>query len=302
MKSDVISSVGNAPTSAMSLLHRTFASRRRADRIRQITILVILTLGAIMMIVPFEWMIATSLSRSANVAMPRVPRLWPADPSLFNYQVASANLPVARMYLNSFIVTAGATLGYLFFSSLAGYAFAKGHFPGKTLLFISLLTTMMIPFEMRALPLFLMMKSLNLTDTLTALILPSLAGGFGTFLMRQYITTIPDDLVDAARIDGAGEFRIYRQIVLPLCGPVLAALAVLSSLWRWNDTLWPLLVISDSNLYTVTLGLALAGRSQGVYTGVALATSTMAILPIIILYLLLQRYIIQGVTLSGLKG
>lgn len=286
-----------------SAFHRFFASTRRADRARQVTIFIILAAGAIVMIVPFEWMLATSLSRSANIAMPRFPRLWPVDPSLFNYRVAITNVPVARMYLNSFIVTASTTLGTLFFCSLNGYAFAKGRFPGKSLLFIILLTTMMIPFEIRAIPLYLLIGKLRLADTLAALIVPFIGGGgFGTFLMRQYMSTIPDDLVDAARVDGAGEFTIFWRLVLPLCGPPLAALAVLSALWRWNDILWPLLVTSSSSNYTVTLGLAIAGRSQGVFTGVALATSALAILPIVVLYLLLQRYIIRGIALSGLKG
>jgi ABC-type glycerol-3-phosphate transport system permease component len=146
------------------------------------------------------------------------------------------------------------------------------------------------------------MRTLHLNNTLAALILPFITGGFGTFLMRQFISTIPDDLIDAARVDGANEFTIYWKVVLPLCGPVLAALAVLTALWRWNDVLWPLLVISDRNLYTVTLGLAIAGRSQGIFTGVALATAALAIFPIIIWYLLLQRYIIRGITLTGIKG
>jgi multiple sugar transport system permease protein len=254
------------------------------------------------MVVPFAWMFSTSLSRSANMAMPRIPRFWPPDASLFNYMVASTNLPIVRYYLNSFIVAGTTTAGYLFFSSMAGYAFAKGRFAGKTVLFITLLATMMIPFEVRMIPLYFLMRDLHLNNTLAALILPFITGGFGTFLMRQYISTIPDDLVDAARVDGANEFTIFWKIVIPLCGPVLAALAVLTALWRWNDVLWPLLVISDRNLYTVTLGLAIAGRSQGIFTGVALATAALAIFPIIIWYLLLQRYIIQGITFTGLKG
>ena len=285
-----------------SALRRLFASRRATDHTQQIVIFVVLAIGAIAMIVPFIWMVGTSFSRSANIAMPRIPRLWPTDPSLFNYQVAVTNLPIIRFYINSFIVTTAATLGYLFFSSLTGYAFAKGRFPGKTFFFLALLTTLMIPFEVRMIPLYFLMRTLHLNDTLAALILPFLAGGFGTFLMRQYISTIPDDLVDAARVDGANEFVIFWQIVLPLCGPALAALAVLTALWRWNDILWPLLVISDRQWYTVTLGLAIAGRSQGTFTGVALANASLAILPIIVLYLALQRYIIRGITLTGLKG
>ncbi len=254
------------------------------------------------MIAPFEWMLATSFSRSANVAMPRIPRFWPADPSTFNYKVAITNLPLVRYYLNSLIVTTTSTLGYLFFSSLTGYAFAKGRFVGKSVLFIILLTTLMIPFEIRMIPMYLLMRQLHLSDTYAALILPFISGGFGTFLMRQYISAIPDELIDAARIDGASELTIYARIVLPLCGPALAALTVLSALWRWNDVLWPLLVISDRSLYTITFGLAIAGRSQGIFTGVALATSAIAILPLMILYLFLQRYIIKGIMLTGLKG
>jgi multiple sugar transport system permease protein len=272
------------------------------EKLRQVVIFSILLIGAVAMVVPFIWMLSTSLSRSANIAMPRIPRLLPADPSLFNYAVASTNLPIGRYYLNSIFVAGTTTAGYLFFSSLTGYAFAKGRFYGKTALFILLLSTMMIPFEVRMIPLYFLMRDLHLDNTLAALILPFITGPFGIFLMRQYIVTIPDDLVDAARVDGANEFTIYWRIVIPLCGPVLAALAILTALWRWNDVLWPLLVITNRNLYTVTLGLAIAGRTQGIFTGVALASAALAILPIIIWYLLLQRYIIRGITLTGLKG
>src|SRR5882724_83955 len=147
----------------------------------------------------------------------------------------------------------------------------------------------------------LFMNRLHLNDTYAALVLPFLAGGFGTFLMRQNISVIPDDLLDAARLDGAGEFLIFRRIVLPLCKPALASLAIINILWRWNDVLWPLLVVSDSDMYTVTQGLAIAGRSQGIYTGVALATAVMAILPVMIIYLVLQRHIIRSIATSGMK-
>lgn len=279
-----------------------FASRRRTDRFKQIVILIILAVGAVAMILPFEWMLATSLSRSANFAMPRILRLFPGDASFFNYGVAIANIPIVTLYINSFIVTGLTTAGYLFLSSITGYAFAKGDFPGKSVLFIIILMSLMIPFEVRMIPLYLFMSEIGLRNTLAALILPFLAGGFGVFLMRQYISTIPDDLVDAARVDGASEFTIFWRIVLPLCGPPLAALTVISALWRWNDLIWPLLIISDRKLFTVTLGLAIAGRSQGTYTGVALANAALAIIPITIVYLVLQRYIIKGIALSGLKG
>lgn len=261
-----------------------------------------LIFGAAIMLLPFLWMVATSLSRKANVAMPRTPSFWPPDPSFFNYFVATANLPIARLYLNSLIVVGITTAGYLFFSAIAGYAFAKGRFPGKSILFIVFLATLFIPFETRMIPLYLFMGSLKLANTYWALILPFLAGGFGTFLMRQTISTIPDELIEAARIDGASEFRIFIQIILPLCKPTLATLAILNVIWRWNDVLWPLLVTSKRDLFTVTQGLALAGRSSGIYTGVALATAVMAILPVIVAYLFLQRYVIRSVVSSGVKG
>jgi multiple sugar transport system permease protein len=290
------------PARPIGILRGLLSSQRNFKRLQQIIIFIIMVIGAVAMIAPFEWMLATSFSRSANVAMPRIPRFWPSDPSVFNYKVAITNLPLVRYYLNSLFVTVTSTLGYLFFSSLTGYAFAKGRFVGKSVLFIILLTTLMIPFEIRMIPMYLLMRQLHLSDTYAALILPFISGGFGTFLMRQYISAIPDELIDAARIDGASELTIYARIILPLCGPALAALTVLSALWRWNDVLWPLLVISDRHLYTITFGLAIAGRSQGIFTGVALATSAIAILPLMILYLFLQRYIIKGIMLSGLKG
>ncbi len=291
-----------SPARPVGAVRGLLSSQRNFKRLQQIVIFIVMAIGAIAMIAPFEWMLSTSLSRSANIAMPRIPRFWPSDPSLFNYKVAITNLPLVRYYLNSLLVTGLSTVGYLFFSSLTGYAFAKGRFVGKSILFIILLTTLMIPFEIRMIPMYLLMRQLHLNDTYAALILPFISGGFGTFLMRQYISAIPDELIDAARVDGASELTIYARIILPLCGPVLAALTVLSALWRWNDVLWPLLVISDRKLYTITFGLAIAGRSQGIFTGVALATSAIAILPLMILYLFLQRYIIKGIMLSGLKG
>lgn len=277
-------------------------SVRQTERLTQIVIVSVLSLGAVATLVPFIWMVATSLSRNANSAMPRVPSLLPIEPSLFNYEVAITNMPVLLYYFNSIVVVGASTIGYLFFSALTGYAFAKGTFPGRSVLFIAFLATLLIPFETRMIPLYLLMRDLQLTDTLTALIIPFLVGGFGTFLMRQNISTIPDDLVDAARLDGASEFAIFRRVILPLCKAPLAALAIVNILWRWNDVLWPLLVSSDRANYTITLGLALSGRAQGINVGVALATATLAVLPVIVMYLVLQKYIIRGVTMSGLKG
>jgi multiple sugar transport system permease protein len=290
------------PSKSLSGLQTFMGSQRKFAIAKQIVILIVMGLGAVVMIIPFVWMLGTSLSRNANVAMPRVPQLIPSDLSLFNYKVAVTNLPILKYYVNSIIVTGATTVGYVFLSALTGYVFAKGRFPGKTFFFLLLLTSFMLPFEIKVIPLYLLMKSLHLSDSLLSLILPFLAGGFGMFLMRQYISTIPDDLIDAARVDGANEFIIFWNVVLPLCGPALAALAVITTLGRWNDVFWPLLIISDRNLYTVTLGLALASRSQGIYTGVALANAALTTIPIIILYVFLQRYIIKGILMGAVKG
>jgi multiple sugar transport system permease protein len=288
---------------ARTRIREARASRSTMERVRQISIIVVLTVGAVIMLLPFEWMIATSLSRQANVGLPREPRFWPPDPSLFNYQLAADNLPLIQYYMNTVIVVGTTTIAFLFFSSLTGYAFAKGRFPGRNVLFIAFLATLLVPFEMRMIPLYGLMRDLHINNTMAALIVPFLVGGFGTFLMRQYITSIPDDLIDAARLDGAGEFAIYRRVVLPLCTPVLAALAVINIIWRWNDLVWPLMAVSDRGLYTITLGLALAARgSQQIFVGVALATAALAVLPVVVIYILLQRHIIRGITMTGMRG
>lgn len=269
---------------------------------RQITAYLILLGGAMVFVIPFWWMFATSLSRKANMGMPRIPSFWPTDASEFNYIVASSDLPLFRFYFNSFVTVLAVTLGYLFFSSLAGYVFAKGRFPGRGILFLLFLTTLFIPFPMQMIPLYLLVRDLGLNNSLAGLVVPFLVGGFGIFLMRQAMLSIPDDLVDAARLDGASEFRIYRTVMLPLVKPTLVTLAVISVLWRWNDVLWPLLVNSDRNLYTVTQGLAMAGRSGGLYTGVAMATAAMAVLPVIVAYVIFQRWIIAGIATTGTRG
>ena len=274
----------------------------RWSRRRQAGAYSILIFGALVFIVPFVWMFTTSLSRKANQGLPRIPTFWPSDPSDFNYMVASANLPLVQFYSNTLITVTAVTLGYLFFSSLAGYVFAKGRFPFRGPLFLLFLMTLFIPFPMQMIPLYLLIKDLGLSNSLAGLVVPFLVGGFGIFFMRQAMQSIPDDLVDAARLDGAGEFKIYRTVMLPLVGPALVTLAVISVLWRWNDVLWPLLVNSKRELYTVTQGLAIAGRDQGIFTGVAMATAAMAILPVLIAYIIFQRWIIRGIATTGTRG
>jgi ABC-type glycerol-3-phosphate transport system permease component len=274
---------------------------RGRERGQQVAVLVVLCLGAVVMVAPFAWMIATAFDFQANISMPATPSFLPREASWGNFENALQNTPVVHQYLNSVVVAVASTLGYLFFSSLTGYAFAKGRFRGKTFFFIAFLATLLVPFETRMIPLYLMMNRFGLDNSLTALVLPFVVGGFGTFLMRQAMSTVPDDLIHAARIDGASEFRIFWSIVLPLCKPTLAALTIINVLWRWNDVLWPTIVNSDPDVYTITQGLA-ASHSQATYTGVALATATLAVVPMLLVYVLLQRFIVRGVASSGIKG
>ena len=274
---------------------------RARGRVQQVLVLVVLGIGALAMLAPFVWMVTTSFSREANISMPATPTFIPQDPSWHNFEIALENIPILRYYANSVVVAVLSTVGYLFFSALTGYAFAKGRFRGKTFFFIAFLATLLVPFETRMIPLYLMMQRLHLDNSLTALVLPFVVGGFGTFLMRQAMSAIPDELIQAARVDGAGEFRIFFSIMLPLCKPTLAVLTIINVLWRWNDVLWPTIVNSDQKVYTITQGLA-ASHSQGTHTGVALATATLAVVPIILVYLLMQRFIVRGIASTGIKG
>ena len=174
-------------------------------RLQQGLVIGLLSVGALAMLAPFVWMVTTSFSRDANISMPATPTFIPQHPSWHNFQIVLDNIPIARYYANSVIVSVLSTVGYLFFSSLTGYAFAKGSFRGKTFFFIAFLATLLVPFETRMIPLYLMMQRFHLDNSLTALVLPFVVGGFGTFLMRQAMSGIPDELIQAARVDGAGE-------------------------------------------------------------------------------------------------
>jgi multiple sugar transport system permease protein len=207
-----------------------------------------------------------------------------------------------RFFFNSTLVALAVTFGNLVFCSMLGYALAKIDFPGKRALFVIVLSTLMVPAFVTFMPLFVIVSNLNLVNTHAGLILPFLAGGLGVFLMRQYILGIPDDLLDAARVDGAGEFTIFFRIVLPLCGPALATLAVLTFLSQWNSFLWPLVVATTEDMYTLPVALALfATGQQETNLALQLAGATVVVLPVIVLFFALQRFVIQGIATTGIK-
>jgi multiple sugar transport system permease protein len=263
----------------------------------------LLIVFSLWMLLPFYWMISASLMTSQEIIqMP--PPLIPGEPQWGNYARVTEVADLGRAYLNSLLVTGLTVLGILFTSSLAGFAFAKYQFPARDLLFAMILATMMIPFFVILIPVFYVVRVFGWTDHYAGLIMPGLVSAYGIFMMRQFILNLPDELLDAARIDGADEFRIYWQIVLPLTGPALATLAVFNMISVWNSFLWPLLVAQSPELYTVPLALNNL-RTFGMESQVLnlqMAGTVASVIPTLVVFVFLQRYFTQGIALTGLKG
>jgi multiple sugar transport system permease protein len=264
---------------------------------------VLLVAGSAVMLLPFAWMILSSLMTPQEILSR--PLSWiPKDPGLGAYRGLRDAIPLGRMYLNSMIVTTSTTLGILLTSSLAGYGFAKFQFPGRDILFLIVLATMMIPFFVVLIPIFWMISKFGWIDSYPGLIVPHIATAFGIFLMRQYMLSLPDEVLDAARVDGASEFEIYWRMVLPLCTPALGALAILAFVYQWNSFLWPLVVARSDSMWTVPVGL----NSLRVYASSAqvvnmqMAGATLGVIPLIAVFLALQRYFVRGIALTGMKG
>lgn len=262
-----------------------------------------LTIGAIIMILPFFWMISSSFMTSQEILAR--PVVWfPATLRLDAYRSLSSAIPLGRMYLNSTIVTSLTAIGILLTSSLAGYGFAKFQFPGRDTLFLLVLATMMIPFFVVMIPIFYLISKFHWINSYQGLIVPNIVTAFGIFLMRQYMLSLPDEVLDAARVDGASEFQIYWRIVIPLSTPVIGALGILAVVYQWNTFLWPLIVARDANMWTIPVGL----NSLQVYASNAdvinmqMAGAALAIVPVIVVFLLLQRYFVRGIALTGMKG
>lgn len=268
----------------------------------QLPLYVVLIIGAMIMLLPFVWMLSAS-SKSLSEVLQIPPTFIPKSLTLKNYQEVFTQQPLfGRFFINSVIVAAVTVVSVLVTSALAGYAFAKFQFPGKNLLFVLFLSSMMIPFQVRMVPLYVMVSDWKLTDSYAGLILPGLVEAFGIFLMRQFIASIPNDLIDAARIDGASEPRIVLQILLPLLRPALSALAIFTLIGNWEAFLWPLLVTNTEAMRTLPIGLALfAGRYVERFD-LEMAAATIAIAPMVLVFFILQRRFIEGITLTGIKG
>jgi len=255
--------------------------------------------GGVLMVMPFVYMLSTSLKENVEVYELS---LLPRAPTLGNYRrlVGASGFP--RWFGNSFVVATVTTVSVLFFDSLAGYTLAKFRFRGRRLVFVAILSTLMVPTEMLVLPWYVMSKTFGWLDSYWGIMFPGLMTGFGTFLMKQFFESVPDELLDAGRVDGLGEFQLWWRVALPLVAPALSALAIFTFLGNWTAFLWPLIVTTNRDLYTLPVGLAsFSGEFQTewemVMTGASIAT-----LPVLLVFVLLQRYIVRGVMLAGLKG
>jgi multiple sugar transport system permease protein len=257
--------------------------------------------GAFLALLPMIWMISASLM-PAGEATTFPPRLFPSSVTFEHYRAVFTGLNMRRYLLNSTIIALTVTAVSLFVNSMAGYAFAKLRFRGRDRLFRLLSAGLVVPVQVAMLPLFLLMKELGLINSYWGVIIPTLASIFGIFLVRQYALGIPDDLLDAARIDGASELRIYRSIVLPVTAPILATLAIWTFLTTWNDFMWPLIVLSDESRYTLPVALASLVGEHVQDTELMMAGSVLTVLPVLVVFVVLQRYYIAGIMLGGVKG
>lgn len=260
-----------------------------------------LVLGAVLALTPVVWMLAASFMPSGE-ATTLPPKFIPSDPTMEHYRAVFTRLDMGRYLLNSAFIALFVTGTSLIINAMAGYAFAKLRFRGRERLFGVLTAGLMLPVQVVMLPLFLIFKEMGLINTYWGVIIPSMASIFAIFLIRQYTLAIPDDLLDAARIDGASEARIFRMVVLPVIVPILATLAIWTFLTTWNDFMWPLIVLSEDSKYTLPVALAnlLGEHVQDVE--LMMAGSVLTVLPVLVVFLFLQRYYIRGIMAGSVKG
>ena len=275
----------------------------REARVRWTIVSIVMWTVALLFLMPFVWMVVSSLKREIDVF--RLPVQWIPDPVTWsNYvEVWTGRYPLTKFIGNSLLVAGARVVGELATASLAAYAFSRLAFRGRDLIFILYISTLIIPHQMLLVPRFILYRQLGIYDTLWALILPGIFTVFGTFLLRQFFMAIPRDMTDAARVDGANELQIYWQIVLPLAKPALASLAILAFVWSWNDYETPLVMLTSEEKFTIPLGLTRYFDESGGFSAALISAGAVSsLIPIFIVFLALQRHFIQALTRSGMKG
>jgi multiple sugar transport system permease protein len=269
-------------------------------RIAKISLNIGLFIIGLTAITPVLWMVSASFMSSGEAGTFPPPML-PKQPTLEHYLALTERLNMGRYFLNSFIIASAVTLISTVLNSMAGFAFAKYHFSGRDKLFSALLGGMVIPAQVTMLPLFLMLKSMGLVNTYVGAIIPGMASIFGIFLIRQFVQSIPDSFIEAARMDGGSEFRIYRTVILPLCKPILFTLALFTFMGTWNDFMWPLIIMTDQSNYTLQVGLANLMGEHVLDLELMMAGSVITIIPVLGLFLLFQRHYVRGIMVGGVK-
>jgi len=277
------------------------ASIARRQLMAKFGLYFLLILGAVLAMLPMVWMVSASLMPTGE-ASTYPPHFFPTSITFDHYKDLFTRLNLGRNLANSAFVSFVVTFASLFINSLAGYAFAKMRFNGRERLFKTLSTGLVLPTQVAMLPLFLLLKNMGLINTYWGVIIPGLSSIFGIFLVRQYALAIPDEMLDAARVDGAGEFRIFWSIVVPGIMPILATLAIWTFLATWNDFMWPLIVLSDASHYTLPVALANLSGEHVQDTELMMAGSVLTVIPVMMVFLFLQRYYIQGVMAGSVKG
>lgn len=276
-------------------------TQKRRLAIDWIMLLLLCAVGVVFLL-PLVWMVVVTFEGQANISPPFPPKLWTENPSLFNIQLVMEGGALWRAYGNSAFVAIFSVVVNLISCMFGGYALSKGRFWGKGLVTIVIMATMMVPFEVRMLPMFVMFNSLHLVNNFSTVIFPTMVDAFALLTARQYFDKMPDSLRESASIDGMGEFGIFLKIYLPLSGPVTATLGILAFLGSWNNFLWPLIILSDPEKQTIPLFISSFSMENATrQMGTTMAVSFMAIVPVLIVYLFLQKYIIQSVATSGMK-
>ena len=261
----------------------------------------LLTLAGVLSLFPLYWLFVTSLS-SQQFIVKVPPDLVPREITLQNYQRLFGTTPVVRWLANTLLMAGSITVFHLLFDSMAGYAFAKRQFPGRNLLFWLVLSTLTVPAQVTLIPVFFLLKNLNLLDTYPGIILPGFADVFGVFLMKQYIQTLPSELESAGRVDGASDWQIYQHIILPLCTPALAVLAIFTFQRYWNGFILPLVVLHDSFKYPIQVGLATLQGEFNTDYGMLMTGASVAAIPMMLVFFSFQRYFVEGIRIGGVKG
>lgn len=274
--------------------------RKSEYKKHHIIILAFLTIFSIIMMYPMAWMLVTSFKTNADIRMNRT-KFFPTEWTLDGYRTAFAKAPIGQWFINSMLVVICITAAVIFTSTLIGFVFAKYEFRGKKVLFMILLATMMVPPQVTMIPRYLMIQEMHLFNTIWALIVPGLVSAFSIYMARQFIADLPDSICEAAKMDGAGPFRIYWSIVLPNIKPAIGSIGIFTAMMNWNDYLNPLLMLNDMEKMTLPLGLVIFDTQRVSDMSATMAAASMMMMPMIIIFVLFQKQFIKGMTLSGIK-